>query len=147
MQGTKRARYLCDPASKLRLGRREKRRAKITNGLGKTIHMPRRVKSFLWCHRVTVALFGEKAVYGACVGGSLVAVLRGLALARRVYQTDHVVGRTRLCYSYHKLLRVPRRCFRCAFLSLFVVFRLVMFLCCFVLSHLSHGRRTTPIYY
>ena len=26
------------------------------------------------------------------------------------YQTDHE-GRTCLCYSYHKLLRLPRRCF------------------------------------
>ena len=34
-------------------------------------------------HSVLVARFGEKAVYGVCVGGSLVAVIWWLALASR----------------------------------------------------------------
>ena len=35
------------------------------------------------------------------------------------YQTDYVVGRTCLSYSYHKLLRLCRRCLWCASVSLF----------------------------
>ena len=77
-----------------------------------------------------------------------------LALARRMYQTDCVARTCLLCYSYHKPLRVPRRCcFCCASVFLAFPFALgrIMFtafmLNRFVLSHLSPGGRTTPLFF
>ena len=62
------------------------------------------------------------------------------------YQTDYVVGRTCLCYSYRKLLRLPRRCFCCASVFLSFPVALGRTLCCcivlFCLSHLRGGHDT-----
>ena len=82
-----------------------------------------------------VASFGENEAFGSrvLVGDKSQLVFWWLDLARKMYQTDNV-GRTCLfCYSYHKLLRVPRRSFfvpRCSrpFLALLVVVSVC--LCC-----------------
>ena len=64
-------------------------------------------------------LASEKAVFASRVLVGEKSQVCWLAFARRMYQTDYV-GRIYLCHSYHKLLRVPQRRFRCA--SVFLPF-------------------------
>ena len=94
-------------------------------------------------HSGLVPRFGEGGFQESCVlvGDKSQLVFWWLALARTMYQTDYV-GRTCLCYSYLKLLRVPRMCFCCPsvllsfpfalgrmlFIYVVVLFRLLTFL-------------------
>ena len=73
-----------------------------------------------WWLALVKAVFGSRVL----VGDKSQLVFWWLALATRMYQTDYVVDRTCLCYSFHKLLRVPRRCFCCASMFLSFPFRL-----------------------
>ena len=79
-----------------------------------------------------VASFGEDETFGSrvLVGDQSQLVFWWLDLVRKMYQTDNV-GRTCLfCYSYHKLLRVPRRSFVVfRFCRHFVAFLVVVSVC------------------
>ena len=59
------------------------------------------------------ACFVEKVVFGSgvVVGDESQLVFWWLALARKMYQPDNVGLTCPSCYSYHKMLRVPRKSF------------------------------------